>query len=103
MFQSGSSPNITLFPGAFTVNPNLAVGAWGSVAAVFNGASSSLKVDATAPTTGTTSGTPGGLTLGAQGSAVAAFGNIQVAEEIVYSVAHDAATQAAIIAYLNTL
>lgn len=104
IFQSGSTPNIVMFAGA--VGPSstaLAVGAWGSVAAVFNTASSVIQVG------GTTSGTanvgvtnPGGLTLGGTSSGTA-LSNIEVAEEIVYSGAHDAGTRANIIAYLNTL
>lgn len=104
IWTPGVTPGIALYAGSSAAsNGALAVGAWGSVAAVFNGASSSLKVDQTAATTGNPgAASAGGLTLGAQASG-AGPANIQVAEEIVYSVAHDAAAQAAVIAYLSTL
>jgi hypothetical protein len=105
MDQSGSTPAIAINAGSGLTasNSNLAVGAYGSVAVVFNGASSSIKVNATEETTGNPgAANAGGFTLGAAGSA-AIFSNIQVKEAALFPAAHDAATRAAVIAYLNTL
>lgn len=102
LIQQTSSPTLSLM-GAIS-NSALAINTWGSVAMVVDGASSVLRIDATEVAGNSGVGNPGGLTLGADGGAVpSVFGNIEVAEEIVYSVAHDASTRAAVIAYLNTL
>jgi hypothetical protein len=104
VFQTGVSPSLSLFAGGpAAANAALAVGAWGSAAAVFNGASSVLQIDATTATGNPSTGNPGGLTLGASFGGLGQWSNIEVAEEIVYSVAHDATQRAAVIAYLNTL
>lgn len=106
MLQSnpGSTPDINIASGS-NVGPisNLAVGAWGVMAAVFNGASSSVQLNLGTPVTGDSgAANPGGLTLGADGPA-AAFtlnSNIAVAEWVVYSAAHNADQRAAVVRYL---
>jgi len=105
--HTGATPQIEALAdmaGASYLGPNgaLTVNVYASVCAVFNGASSVLQVGAT--TVSGTLGTDsmGGFTLGAASLGVA-FSNIQVAEGILYNVAHDASTRAAVIAYLNTL
>lgn len=101
--QGISSPIIRAYAGTSSAgNSDLAVGAWGSLAVVFNGASSVLQVGGGTPVTGNFGALgAGGLTLGASGIGIT-YGNIQVAEEIVYNVAHNDAERAAVIAYLNT-
>ena len=104
IFQGGGSPQIFLNAGVVNNGDgNLAVNTYGSVAAVFNGASSVIQVNTNAPTS-TNAGTnnAGGFTLGAASNGTAP-GNIQVKEVIIYSAAHDATTRATIIAYLSTL
>jgi hypothetical protein len=105
MVQSGSSPALALFAGTGTVPSTsaLAVDTWGSIAAVFNGASSVIQVSGQAAATANSgAGNPGGLTLGANGAG-AQFGNIQVAGVVVYAAAHDATQRAAVFTYLDAL
>lgn len=103
LYQNTATPNLTMFAGLNAPSStSLAVNTWGSVAAVFNAASSVLQVGASTATGSTGTNNMGGLTLGASASGVN-FGNIQVAEVIVYSEAHDATTRAQVIAYLDTL
>lgn len=104
IFQVGTTPNISLSAGGIAcANNSLAIGTWGSLVAVFNAGSSVLQIGGTTSTGNPSTTGAGGLTLGAQGDGLAGFANIEVAEEIVYSVAHDATQRAAVIAYLDTL
>lgn len=83
--QITATPSIRLLASASgaATNGNLAVGSYGVVAAVFNGASSSLQVNLTTPTTGDPGSTnAGGFTLGAS-AAPSAYSNIQVLECIL--------------------
>lgn len=102
--QITATPQIQMSAGTgVAANGNLAVDTWGSVCAVFNGASSLLQIDSTTPTAGNAgAGDMGGLTLGARG-ANNLFSNIQVSEVIIFAAAHDAATRAAVIAYLASV
>jgi len=86
--------------GAACTNSALAAGTFGVVAAVHNGASSSIKVNRGAPVTGNP-GTNGGtvLTLGQRGDG-AGFCNCRVKALLEFTVAHDEATQARIVAAL---
>lgn len=104
ILQNGSTPQIQTFAGTLTgVNGNLALNTYGSVAAVFNGASSASQVDNTAAITGDAgAASMNGLTLGANASGAQPT-NMQVKEVIVYSAAHDQATRDRVIAYLSTL
>lgn len=101
ILQHTSSPNIASYAGAYMAspdNPNLAVGNVGIIAVVFNGASSSIRINNTAAQTGNSGlNNMGGFTLGSSGNHTAAFANIQVYEAAIYSAAHDTATQNAII------
>lgn len=102
LFQSGVSPTVALFAGSQAADSNaLAINTYGSVACVFNGASSVLQIGATITTGNAGAANLGGFTLGAGGTP-SNYSNIQVAEVILYDVAHDAATRAQVIAYLDT-
>jgi hypothetical protein len=103
LFQSGTTPAITISAGLTTAsNSELAIGSDGVACTVFNGASSSIKVNNTTTTTGNAgANNAGGLTLGANATGTSNYSNIIVYEVAIYSVAHDAATQAAIIAGLT--
>jgi hypothetical protein len=100
--QSPATPSLQVIAGSgVATNTNLAIGAYGVVAAVFNGASSSLKVNNTAETTGNPgAGNMGGFTLGASGDTVSTFANIIVKEAAIFSTAHDATTRDRIIRYM---
>jgi hypothetical protein len=102
IIQRTSSPNLSLFvASAITNNGTLAVGSYGALAAVFNGASSSLQINDTTTTGNVGAGDMGGFTLGAQGDGLAAWGNIAAKEAIVFSGAHDAATKTRVLNYLK--
>jgi hypothetical protein len=103
LFQTGVTPSVSLYAGAAAApNTALTLGAWHSVAAVFNGATSVLQIDGTTTTGNAGASNPGGLTLGASPSSTL-WSNVEVAEEIAYNVAHTPAQRAAVIKYLDTL
>lgn len=104
IFQSVATPGIALFAGSIVgQNGNLAVGSYGALAAVFNGAGSMLQINQTAASAGDAGATnPGGLFL-ARNLGGANFANIQVKEVIVFTSAHNAATVSQVNAYLQQL
>lgn len=105
MRQQTATPALSLFAQGVNAAENtaLAVDTWGSVAAVFNGASSVLQINST-----TTTGDPGsaaasdGFTLGASGGGLGQFSNIQVAEVAIYAAAHNATERSLMMAYFDT-
>lgn len=99
--QTTATPQLNINAGtSVAANTNLAVNANGVICLVFNGASSSIKVNNTTATTGNAgAGNMGGITLGAAPTP-AGYANGQFYEMAVYSVAHDASTQNYIISYL---
>lgn len=97
--ESPSTPNVRIFAGGSGVgNANWAVNTWRILTAIFNGASSFIKVDQTADagTTGNAgSAAMAGFTLGARGDN-SSPSLIVVKECIIYGAAHDSATRAAV-------
>lgn len=81
------------------LNSDASVGVDVVYGTVFNGISSTIKVnDNTVDAVGDAGvGNMGGFTIGSNGGGLAAWGNVEVFELAVYSVAHDADTQAEII------
>jgi hypothetical protein len=102
IFQNGTEPQLSLYAGGIAGNnSDLVTGSYGVLAAVFDGASSLMQVNNGAPSTGGAGAqNAGGLTIGASGGGTA-FSNIQVKEVVVFPVAHDAATRARVIRYLQ--
>lgn len=102
--QFGTTPQIRIYAGAALGAVSLTLDTYGIVCAVFNGASSVLQLNLTAPVTGN-AGTDnmGSLRLGCPATALANFGNIQVKEILMYSAAHDATTRAQVIRYLESV
>ena len=104
LFTFVSSPRVDLYAGAQLVNttaqPN--IGSYDSIAAVYNSASSLIEIGGNIATGDVGTNNGGGVTLGQSGGFLD-FSNVQFKEFIVYSAAHDAATRAKIISYLNTL
>lgn len=100
--QNGTTPTLRLFAGSLVApNTELAVDAYGVVAAVFSGASSLLQINNGTPTTGNAGAqNAGGFTLGATRTP-SAYSNIQVKEAIVFPAAHDADVRAGVIRYLR--
>lgn len=101
LFQSSSSPRVYTYSGS--VGPftsGLAVGVWGILHTIFNGTSSMIQVGIESPSTGNAGiGNPDGITLASANNGTVPS-NIQVAELVVYSGAHDAATRLKIQQYL---
>lgn len=102
--QTQSSPILRLNAGADSGNNgNLAIGVYGVIIAVVNGASSLLQINNTAKITGDYGALiMSGFTLAARGDN-SNFSNIQVKEVLIYSTAHDAATRAKVINYLASV
>ncbi len=103
VYQSIGTPQLIAYAGTNSASISLTLDLYGVISTVFNGASGVLQLN---------NGTPiesdfgarnmAGFTLGADGGG-SSFSNIQVKEVIIYSVAHDAATRARVINYLNGL
>lgn len=104
ILQRTASPQLAINAGSFVGNVStLAIDAYGVVAAVFNGASSSVQVNNGTPATGDCgANNPGGTSVGAT-RAIGSPSNVQVKEVIVFAAAHDAATRTAVITYLATV
>lgn len=103
--QLTSTPQIIIHAGSnSSLNTNATLGSYHAIACVFNGASMSITIDATAATGGNCGAfNMGGITLGAIGDGSGGWSNIQVKEMIAYSAAHDATTIAQVNSYLATL
>jgi len=99
--QLTSSPNIRAYAGAgSTESSSLAVGAYGVVTIVFNGASSILKVNNTADITGNFGAlNGGGLTVGANATP-ANYCNMQLLECLIFPSALSTAQIARAVQYL---
>lgn len=103
IFDTTATPTIGLFSGAVGPTGNgAALNQWSSIAGIVNGAASVLNINGAESTGNSGASNANGFTLGALGNGTGPA-NIQVAEVILYNVAHDAATRASIIAYLNTI
>jgi len=102
MFQNGVTPNIGINAGSTIGNiTTLALNTYGVLSAVFNGASSSYRLNRLAAGAGNAgANNPNGFTLGSNTAGAGAFANITAQEVLVYSGAHDKATQDRVIAYL---
>ncbi len=104
ILQTTASPKFSGYAGSGPAaeNSNLAVGAYGVVSVVFNGASSAIQVDSNAATTGDFgTNNAGGLTLAANFAGTAGWSKIRVKELIVYTLAHDATARQVVIDYLT--
>jgi hypothetical protein len=100
--QAALTPEITASAGNGIGPVSLATGTNGIVSAVFNGASSSVRINRAAAATGNAStNNAGGFTLGARGDATNPA-NITAQEVVVYSEAHNTATQNLVIQYEAT-
>lgn len=103
-FQVTASPKINIRAAGIAENADWILGAYASVAWVINSASSLIQVGNGTPTTGDALANNGTkFLLGAHNVGGDGWSNIQVKEVALFNAAHDAATRAAVIAYLNTL
>lgn len=104
--QATASPGLAIRAGgaAAALNNNLAVGTFGLVTSIFDGASSLIQVNSTAATTGNPGTNAGaGLRVGVRGAGGANFGNISVAEIIVMAATATAAERVAVRSYSQAL
>ena len=104
IFQWTASPRIDMYAGNFGPNSSgMVIGSFSAVTALFNGASSSLKVDSAVAATGNVgANNAAGFVLGNNGVGTASSSNIAVKEIIIRNVA-DATIRADDHAYLQTL
>lgn len=88
IIQAGTTPEIRINAGATVAgNTGLAVGSVGVAAVTFNGASSSLKINRNAATTGNAgANNMGGFTLGARADGLIFFSHIQVYENVIFPI-----------------
>jgi hypothetical protein len=102
LFQYDATPELCVRAGALSgQNANLAVGVWGIVRILFNGASSKLQINATAATTGNFgAANMGGITIGHAGTG-GAYADINWKEAIFRKVADSAPNEAIIYNYLK--
>ncbi len=102
--QAAPSPEIRIFAGAFLGNISLTLDTDGIITSVFNSTSSVIQLNNDSPVTGDAgAANMGGFILGARGDGTTNFSNIQVKEALIYSEAHDAATRAQVIGYLQSI
>ena len=102
--QDTTTPALTITTNGTTVasNTNLALNTRGILCAVFNGASSSLRVNDTAKTTGNAgAGNAGGFTLGCGGNGLQGWANMTAEEVFIIPSALSDANQDAVITALN--
>lgn len=100
--QTTSTPQLNISAGSsVAANTGLAVTTNGVFTAIFNGASSFDRVNKIAAVSGSAgAGTMNGFTLGATASATL-WANIIALEVLIFSYAHDQATQNRVITYLG--
>lgn len=100
--KTTTTPTIRLkAPNGVATNTGWTVDVYAVLAAVYNGASSSLQVNNGTPSTGDAgANNASGFTLGASATP-SAYSNIQVKEVILYAAAQDATTRARVIRYLS--
>lgn len=98
-YFAGVSPELAIFAASYMTPSStaLALNTYGSIAAVYNGATSVLQINATTTTGNPSTNAANGFTLGARADG-GSPSNIQVAEIIVYNVAHAAGTRDPILA-----
>ena len=104
LIQRTSSPNLRIYstPNYGGQNGDMAVGTLAVSCAVYNGSNSLHRINRNASIAGPSVGTGAalGFTLGSSG-VPNAFANITVSEILIFSAAHDKATQDRVIQYLG--
>lgn len=102
--QRGSTPELNIYAGTGWAadNTDLAVNTWGVIRVIYNGASSSIRVDDNVATTGN-AGTSNSTGLALGGLYAGSYcANIEVAEIIIYTGAIVSADDILVMKYLNT-
>lgn len=101
----GSSPQYEIYNGGTSLfnSSGFTIGSFDSMINVHNAGSSVVRINTTEFAAGATIGAsnPGGFSVAQQGGG-AAFGNIALAELVVYNIALDAGQRASLQAYLDT-
>lgn len=103
IYQDNPSPNIVATAGTVSSpSSDLAVGGWGIVRVLFNGANSKLIVNDNAPITGNFGAlNMGGFTIGSRATGTGLFSNIEV-KDIICCNQDDAANETEIYNWLLT-
>jgi len=104
--QAGTTPALVVNAGSGDAGSltGLALNTTGVITVVLNGASSEIRLDSNAGSTinpGTNN--PGGITLAGGNSGAGQWSNITAFEMLVYSAAHNTATQNTVLTYLATV
>lgn len=103
IYQSGTTPDIKLNNGALLGTISPALGSYNVISAVANGASSVLQLDNGTPIEGDAGATQLDRIVLGSNNLVGNFAHAQYKEYIIHSGAHDAATRAQVINYLQGL
>lgn len=99
--QVTATPQVGIYAGTSLGNVSLTLSSLGVIAAVFNGASSSVRLNNGSPVSGNAgAGNPGGFTLGAAGNA-GNPSNIQVYETVIFPIAPSAAQEDQMVRYMG--
>jgi hypothetical protein len=94
------------FNGVYIESVSLALDTYAVLCVIWDGVNSVFRINNSSVTGDGGANTGGGFVLGADGGdgvTATAFGNIQVKEAILYSGAHDAATQDKLMLYLRSI
>lgn len=104
IYQQTSSPTVGMYAGLGSCAVDLALGDYGIVSGVFNGASSLIQLNKGAPAIGDLStNDPGGFAMGANPLGPIGYANCEYKEAIIFAGAHDADTRAIVIQYLASV
>lgn len=104
--QLNVTPTLRMTNGGPTdLSPALALGTYGTVTCVFDGASSIIQLDTNAgvATTNNNVGADTRMTIGSTATGAANWGNIQVIAWAIYLTSHNQATRDSIATILNSL
>lgn len=103
-YQLTASPNISIRGDStdLNTNPDLSVGSYGIITAVYDGASSSVMTNLNAKATGGVgAANAAGFTLAASGNVLGNWSNIAVKECVIFPTALSDANQSAVVTALN--
>lgn len=101
--QHPSTPSLFVYAGSqSSANANLAVGSFGIVKILFNGASGKFQINKTTEITGNFGSlNMGGIVLGARGDTTGSYSNVEFKEAILRNVADSAENKSDIDNYLS--
>jgi len=102
--QITPSPNVRILAGSSVTNTEWTVNTYAILTCIFNGASSSLRVNNNTAVAGNAgAGNMGGFTLGTRGDAAGSSCNLQVKGTLIFDTAHDDSEQQKMYEYLKSI